>query len=81
MTDDIRRRLAAVEGIDWSQLEREHDAEYCTDWIRIGPVMIPTTFHPGPDDLADVAQTTAVAEFVQHAVADIRRLLDERKRS
>lgn len=76
--EDIRARLAAVEGLDWSKVEREYDAEYFTDWIHVGPVQIMTTFSPGPADVADVERTEAVAAFLQHAVADIRRLLNER---
>lgn len=73
--DNIRERLAAVERIDWSKVEREDGAEYYGDWLHIGPVRLATTFSPGPEDLADVAQTQAVAAFVQHAAADLRRLL------
>jgi hypothetical protein len=76
--DDIRRRLAAVEGIDWTKVKRGHDEEYYSDWLYVGPVMMLTTFSPGPEDLADVAKVEAVAEFLQHAASDIRRLLDER---
>src|SRR5690606_25876823 len=72
---DTRGRLAAVESIDWSKVERESDAEYYGDWLHIGPVRLATTFSPGPEDLADVAQTQAVAAFVQHAAGDLRRLL------
>ncbi|MDX3110140.1 hypothetical protein [Nonomuraea angiospora] len=78
--DDIRQRLAALEGIDWSTVERQYDAEYYTDWLRVGPVMLPTTFSPSPEDQADAAQAEAVAVFLQHAVADMRQLLEELER-
>lgn len=73
--DDIRERLAAVESIDWSKVERESEAEYYGDWLHIGPVRLATTFSPGPEDLSDVAQTQAIVAFLQHAAADLRRLL------
>ena len=73
--DDIRERLAAVERIDWSKIRREEEAEYYGDWLHVGPVRLATTFSPGPEDLADIAQTQAVAAFVQHAAGDLRRLL------
>jgi hypothetical protein len=75
--DDIRQRLAAVENIDWSKVESGGQAEYFGDWLHVGPVMLMTTLTPEPEDLADVAQTQAVATFVQHAAADLRRLLTD----
>lgn len=74
----IRRRLAAVEDIDWSRVERGYDEEHYGDWLHIGPVHLMTSFSPGQEDLADVVQTQAVAEFLEHAARDIRVLLAER---
>ncbi len=80
--DDIRRRLAAVEGIDWSEAKKLFEEERYGDWYEVGTVLVPTDFHTVGDkvpaqDKADAAQQAAVAEFLQHAAADIRRLLAE----
>lgn len=74
--DEIAGRLEAVEQIDWSEIEHFHEEEFYGDWIRIGPIMIQTTDSPDLADQADRAESEAVAEFVQHAVADMRLLLD-----
>ncbi|RBQ21576.1 hypothetical protein DP939_02370 [Spongiactinospora rosea] len=73
--DDIRARLAAVQGIEW-RIERERGEEYYGDWLNVGPVKLMTTFSPGPRDAATTSQAEAVAEFIRPAAADIRRLLD-----
>ncbi|PZG47474.1 hypothetical protein C1I98_13470 [Spongiactinospora gelatinilytica] len=72
--DDIRARLAAVEGIEW-RVTREPGEEYYGDWLRVGPAMLMTTFSPGPRDAATTSQAEAVGDFIQHAAADLHRLL------
>ncbi|MEO3860870.1 hypothetical protein [Acrocarpospora sp. B8E8] len=75
--DEIARRLEAVEGIDWSETAEEHAAEYYGDWLKVGPAWVLTDLTPSsPVDVADAAEGRAVAEFLQHAVADMRALLD-----
>ncbi|MEV7805020.1 hypothetical protein AB0O28_18925 [Microbispora sp. NPDC088329] len=41
--EDIRRRLEAVEGLDWNETQRETSQEYHGDWVRVGPVMMQST--------------------------------------
>lgn len=41
--DDIRRRLEAVEGLNWDDVGRARDEEYHGDWVRVGPVMMQST--------------------------------------
>ncbi|MFG3439912.1 hypothetical protein ACGF0J_21915 [Nonomuraea sp. NPDC047897] len=72
--DDIRHRLAAVDHIDWSTAEREHEREYFGDWLRFGPVLVPVG---DPDDEAEAMEVRVVATFLQHAAADLRRLLTD----
>ncbi|MCW2768173.1 MAG: hypothetical protein JWO11_4132 [Nocardioides sp.] len=67
--DDIRRRLQAVEGIDWMSMERRAGDEIYGSWARIGDRVV----------LADYgAETEPVVDFFMHAAADLRRLLAER---
>ncbi|MGP4092965.1 hypothetical protein [Nonomuraea sp. KM90] len=73
--DDIRQRLAAVGHIDWSRTRREDAEEYYGDWLRIGPVMLQTSWRPEPHDEDCVAQRNAISAFLQHAATDLRRLL------
>ncbi|MGR6922590.1 hypothetical protein ACU635_50765 [[Actinomadura] parvosata] len=73
--DDIRQRLAAVEHIDWRKTRREDAEEYYGDWLRIGPLMLMTSWRPEPHDAESVSQRNAISAFLQHAVTDLRRLL------
>lgn len=80
--DDIARRLQAVEGLDWSKVRKLFEEEKYGDFYRVGPVLVPTDFHTEGDRVpaeykAFAAEGAAVAEFLQHAVADMRRLLNE----
>lgn len=70
--DDIRQRLAAVEHIDLSRVERERDREYYGDWVRLGPLIMSAA---EPDHDVEIAEENAVVQFLQHAAADLRRLL------
>ncbi|GAA0969741.1 hypothetical protein GCM10009555_017420 [Acrocarpospora macrocephala] len=73
----IARRLAAVERIDWSETKKLFEEEKYGDFYRVGPVLVPTDFHPVADvDVRGAAEQAAVAEFLQHAVADMRALLN-----
>lgn len=47
MNDDIRRRLEAIQGIDWSTVKREVGEEYYGNWVKVGPIMMLST---DPDD-------------------------------
>lgn len=75
--DDIRQRLADVEHIDWSRTRRENAEEYYGDWLRIGPVMLQTTWRPEMHDDDRVVERNAISAFLQRATDDLRRLLTD----
>lgn len=84
--EEIARRLEAVEGLDWTDIKKLFEEEQYGDFYRIGPVLVPTDFHTVGDKVPDVdkayaAEQAAVAEFLQHVVADMRRLLNQAKSS
>jgi hypothetical protein len=79
--DEIARRLQAVEGLDWSETKKLFEEELYGDFHRVGPVLVQTDFHAVGDKVSEAdktyaAEQSAVAEFLQHAVADMRVLLD-----
>ncbi|MCK2214276.1 hypothetical protein MF672_010805 [Actinomadura sp. ATCC 31491] len=79
--DEIARRLQAVEGLDWSDIGKLFEEEKYGDFYRVGPVLVPTDFDTEgdkvhPEDREYAAEQAAVAEFLQHVVADMRALLD-----
>lgn len=78
--DEISRRLEAVESLDWSETTKLFEEELYGDFYRVGPALVPTDFHTVGDkvpetDKAYAAEQAAVAEFLKHAVADMRALL------
>lgn len=65
--DDIRQRLAAIEHIDWSKVEHQTNEDHNGDWIYVDEKVL---MYDGIDE-------QNMADFMQHAVADMRRLLAE----
>lgn len=79
--DAIARRLEAVERLDWAEVRKLFEEEKYGDFWRVGPVLIPTDFYTAGDSVPAeekqyAAEAAAVAEFLQHAVADMRQLLN-----
>ncbi|MFI6793651.1 hypothetical protein ACIBG4_40605 [Nonomuraea sp. NPDC050383] len=62
---DIENLLTAVERIDWARVEHTSDEEHYGDWLWID----------GKVQLASGLDEQAVVEFMQHAPAELRRLI------
>lgn len=85
---EIIDRLEAVEalpGIDWSRIENEENEESDDIWLRVGPVLLfdeqPPTAEDHPEWIASALQQRSesriLAQFISHAVADMRTLITE----
>ena len=79
--DAIENRLAAVADVDWTVTKSDDCEEYYAAWVHIGPVIVEDLDEILPDTAYEWSpkskqQAAAVVDFLAHAAADIRALLD-----
>ena len=86
-TDDVRRRLDAIAGVDWGVTYSPDKEEWWGYLVNVGPV---TMMDVRPEDkgsdfraaaLEDKRQQDAIIDFLRHAAGDIRALLEECERA
>lgn len=79
--DAIERRIAAIAEVDWTVSRDDGCEVYYSQWVHIGPVIIEDLDEIHADAAYDWSPKTqqhaaAVVDFLAHAAADIRALLD-----